>query len=152
MNIVKDYMYRTLVSVCQKDSIEEVIRIMYQAEMSVVPVVNEENRFLGTIYSENILKNIIPEKYGFLDSNRLLFEINQAAETLAEIKNRQVKEYMSTRVSPVREMDKMYKVADIMLDNKESFLFVVNEKGNLRGYITRADLLYYLLDVCNDIG
>ncbi len=152
MNIVKDYMYRTLVSVCQKDSIEEVIRIMYQAEMSVVPVVNEENRFLGTIYSENILKNIIPEKYGFLDSNRLLFEINQAAETLAEIKNRQVKEYMSTRVSPVREMDKMYKIADIMLDNKESFLFVVNEKGNLRGYITRADLLYYLLDVCNDIG
>ncbi|MCG8514694.1 MAG: CBS domain-containing protein [Halanaerobiales bacterium] len=152
MNIVKDYMYRTLVSVCQKDSIEEVIRIMYQAEMSVVPVVNEENRFLGTIYSENILKNIIPEKYGFLDSNRLLFEINQAAETLAEIKNRQVKEYMSTRVSPIREMDKMYKIADIMLDNKESFLFVVNEKGNLRGYITRADLLYYLLDVCNDIG
>ena len=152
MNIVKDYMYRTLVSVCQKDSIEEVIRIMYQAEMSVVPVVNEENRFLGTIYSENILKNIIPEKYGFLDSNRLLFEINQAAETLAEIKNRQVKEYMSTRVSPVREMDKMYKIADIMLDNKESFLFVVNEKGNLRGYITRADLLYYLLDVCNDMG
>lgn len=152
MNIVKDYMYRTLVSVCQKDSIEEVIRIMYQAEMSVVPVVNEDNRFLGTIYSENILKNIIPEKYGFLDSNRLLFEINQAAETLAEIKNRQVKEYMSTRVSPVREMDKMYKIADIMLDNKESFLFVVNEKGNLRGYITRADLLYYLLDVCNDIG
>ena len=152
MNIVKDYMYRTLVSVCQKDSIEEVIRIMYQAEMSVVPVVNEENRFLGTIYSENILKNIIPEKYGFLDSNRLLFEINQAAEILAEIKNRQVKEYMSTRVSPIREMDKMYKIADIMLDNKESFLFVVNEKGNLRGYITRADLLYYLLDVCNDIG
>ncbi len=152
MNIVKDYMYRTLVSVCQKDSIEEVIRIMYQAEMSVVPVVNEDNKFLGTIYSENILKNIIPEKYGFLDSNRLLFEINQAAETLAEIKNRQVKEYMSTRVSPVREMDKMYKIADIMLDNKESFLFVVNEKGNLRGYITRADLLYYLLDVCNDIG
>ena len=151
MKIVKDYMYRTLVSVCQKDSLEEVIRIMYQAEMSVVPVVNEENRFLGTIYSENILKNIIPEKYGFLDSNRLLFEINQAAESLGEIKNRRVKEYMSTRISPVREMDKMYKIADIMLDNKESFLFVVNEKGNLRGYITRADLLYYLLDVCNKI-
>lgn len=149
MAIVKDYMMRTLISVCEEDHLDEAIRIMYQAEMSVLPVVNEENKFLGTIYSENILKNIIPEKYGYLDSNRLLYEINQAAENLTEIKGREVKEYMSTRTSAVRENDKMYKIADVMLDNKESVLFVVNEQGNLRGYISRADLLYYLLKVCN---
>ncbi|MFP4661636.1 MAG: HPP family protein [Halanaerobiales bacterium] len=149
MAVVKDYMMRTLISVCEEDHIDEAIRIMYQAEMSVLPVVNEENKFLGTIYSENILKNIIPEKYGYLDSNRLLYEINQAAENLTEIRGREVKEYMSTRTSAIRENDKMYKIADVMLDNKESILFVVNEQGNLRGYISRADLLYYLLKVCN---
>ncbi|MFP4015493.1 MAG: HPP family protein [Halanaerobiales bacterium] len=149
MAIVKDYMMRTLISVCEEDHLDEAIRIMYQAEMSVLPVVNEENKFLGTIYSENILKNIIPEKYGYLDSNRLLYEINQAAENLMEIRGREVKEYMSTRTSAIRENDKMYKIADVMLDNKESILFVVNEQGNLRGYISRADLLYYLLKVCN---
>ncbi len=146
-SVVKDYMYRTLVSVCEDDTLEDAIRIMYQAEMSVLPVVNEENKFLGTIYSENILKNIIPEKYGYLDSNRLLYEINQAAENLEEIRGRVVKEYMSTKTSAIKEMDKMYKIADIMLDNKESILFVINEQGNLRGYISRADLLHYLLDV-----
>ncbi|MFW6035418.1 MAG: HPP family protein [Halothermotrichaceae bacterium] len=148
MAVVKDYMYRTLISVCEDDSLQEAIRIMYQAEMSVLAVVSEENKFLGTIYSENILKNIIPEKYGFLDSNRLLYEINQAAENLNEIKNRKVKEYMSSKSSAVRESDKMYNIADVMLDNKESILFVVNENGYLRGYISRADLLYYLLAVC----
>lgn len=147
-SIVKDYMMRTLVSVCEDDTLEDAIRIMYKAEMSVLPVVNEENKFLGTIYSENILKNIIPEKYGFLDSNRLLYEINQAAENLEEIRDRVVQEYMSTRTSAVKEMDKIYKIADVMLDNKESILFVTNEQGNLRGYISRADLLHYLLDVC----
>ncbi|MFW6022626.1 MAG: HPP family protein [Halanaerobiaceae bacterium] len=149
MAVIKDYMMRTLISVCEEDQLEEAIRIMYQAEMSVLPVVNQENKFLGTIYSENILKNIIPEKYGFLDSNRLLYEINQAAENLMEIKDREIKEYMSTRTSAIRENDKMYKIADVMLDNKESILFVVNEQGNLRGYISRADLLFYLLKVCN---
>lgn len=149
MAIVKDYMLRTLVSVCEEDSLEEAIRILYKAEMSVLPVVNEENKFLGTIYSENILKNIIPEKYGYLDSNRLLYEINQAAENLTDIKDRKVKEYMSTRTSAVREGDKMYKIADVMLDNKESILFVINDTGNLRGYISRSDLLYYLLEICD---
>lgn len=149
MAVVKDYMMRTLISVSEEDHLDDAIRIMYQAEMSVLPVVNQENKFLGTIYSENILKNIIPEKYGYLDSNRLLYEINQAAENLIEIKGREVREYMSTRTSAIRENDKMYKIADVMLDNKESVLFVVNEQGNLRGYISRADLLYYLLKVCN---
>lgn len=146
-SVVKDYMLRTLISVSEDDTLEEAIRIMYKAEMSVLPVVNDENKFLGTIYGENILKNIIPEKYGYLDSNRLLYEINQAAENLEEIRGRAVKEYMSTRTSAVKEMDKMYKIADVMLDNKESILFVINEQGNLRGYISRADLLHYLLDV-----
>src|SRR5690554_2281470 len=142
-------MSRTLVSVCKDDQLEEAIEIMYKAEISVLPVVDKENKFLGTIYSENILKNIIPEKYGFMNSNRLLYEINQAADNLKEIKGRTVKKYMSTRTSAVLENDKMHKIADIMLDNRESILFVVNERGNLRGYISRADLLYYLLRVAN---
>lgn len=150
MRAVKKYMMRTLVSVCEDDNLEDVIRLMYKTEMSVFPVVDHENKFLGTIYSENILKNIIPEKYGFLESNRLLFEVNQAAENLEEIKERKIKEYMSTRSNAVHEMDKMYKIADVMLDNKESILFVVNENNQLRGYISRADLLYYLLEVCRD--
>lgn len=147
MAIVKDYMMRTLISVCEDDAMEDVIKIMHKAEMSVLPVVDSDNKFLGTIYSENILKNIIPEKYGYLDSNRLLFEINQAAENLSEIKGRAVREYMATNTSAVREQDKMYKIADVMLDNRESVLFVINDRGFLRGYISRADLLYYLLVV-----
>ena len=150
MTIVREYMLRTLVSVCEDDTLEEAIRVLYKADMSVLPVVNEENKFLGTIYSENILKNIIPEKYGYLNTNRLLYEINQAAENLSIIRDRKVKEYMSTRTSAVRENDKMYKIADVMLDNKESILFVINDRGNLRGYISRSDLLYYLLKISQD--
>lgn len=149
MGVVKDYMARKMVSVSEDDYIDDTIMLMCKAGMSVLPVVNEENKFLGTIYGRNILNNVIPERYGFLNSNSALYEINQAAVNLREMKDRTVKEYMSTRTSPVLETDKMYKLADIMLDNKESILFVVNDKGTLRGYISRADLLYYLLNVCN---
>ncbi len=148
--IVKKYMMRTLNSVCENDTIAEVIKCMYNTEMSVLPVVNEKNIFLGTIYGNNVLRNIIPEQYGFLDSHKLLHEINQAAESLNEIKNRHVKDYMSKNTNPVKENDKMNNIADIMLNNKESILFVTNDNGNLRGYISRADLLYYLLEVTTE--
>ncbi|TDX48041.1 HPP family protein [Orenia marismortui] len=147
MSIVRKYMMRTLNSVCEEDRIEDVIKAMYKVEMSVLPVVDSENRFMGTIYSKNILKNIIPEQYGILESHRLLYEVNQAAENLEEIKDRKVEEYMSTNTAAVRELDKMDNIADIMLDNKESYLYVVNDDNKLRGYISRADLLYYLLEV-----
>ncbi len=147
---VKKYMMRTLNSVCEDDTIETVIECMHKTEMSVLPVVDEKNKFLGTIYGNNILRNIIPEQYGFLDSHHLLYEINQAAESLSEIKNRPVQDYMSKNTNAVKENDNMNNIADIMLNNKESILFVTNKNGNLRGYISRADLLYYLLEVTTE--
>ena len=147
---VKKYMMRTLNSVCKDDTIDSVIRCMHKTEMSVLPVVDDKNKFLGTIYGNNILRNIIPEEYGFVDSHQLLYEINQAAESLNEIKNRYVKDYMSKNTSFVKENDKMNNIADIMLNNKESIVFVTNKNGYLRGYISRADLLYYLLEVTSE--
>jgi len=147
---VKKYMMRTLNSVCKDDTIDSVIRCMHKTDMSVLPVVDDKNKFLGTIYGNNILRNIIPEEYGFVDSHQLLYEINQAAESLNEIKNRYVKDYMSKNTSFVKENDKMNNIADIMLNNKESIVFVTNKNGYLRGYISRADLLYYLLEVTSE--
>lgn len=145
MAIVKNYMMRSLTSVSYEDTIEDAIIYMHKTEMPILPVVDEENHFVGTIYSKNILKNIIPEQYGFINSQRILYDRNQAAENLSEIKDRKVEEYMITNTDTVLERDNMDKIADIMLNNKESYLFVTNDEGYLRGYISRGDLLYYLL-------
>mgnify|MGYP006308324559 FL=1 len=150
MSVVKDYMMKTLNSVCADDTIEYVIKFMHKTEMTVFPVVDNENKFIGTLYSKNVLKNIIPEQYGFLESHRLLYEINQAADNMSEMRNRKVKEYMSTQTTAVKETDNMNNLANIMLANNEQYLFVTNENNKLRGYISRADLLYYLLHVSKD--
>jgi len=145
MAIVKNYMMRSLSSVSYEDTVEDAIVYMHKTEMPILPVVDEENHFIGTIYSKNILKNIIPEQYGFINSQRILYDRNQAAENLSDIKYRKVEEYMVTKTDTVLERDNMDKIADIMLNNKESYLFVTNDEGYLRGYISRGDLLYYLL-------
>jgi len=143
---VKDYMMRSLNSVCHTDSIEDTIIYMHKTEMPILPVVDEENTFVGTIYSKNILKNIIPEQYGFINSQRILYDRNQASENLSEIKSKKVEEYMLTKTKSIAENDDMDKIADIMLNNKESYIFVTNQEGYLRGYMSRGDLLYYLLN------
>jgi predicted transcriptional regulator len=133
-------------SITPKDSIKKAIEIMYRSEQSVLPVVDEHNRFIGTIYSNNILKNIIPESFGFLDSSRLFYEVNEAVENLKEVKAEPIEIYMSENRDAVEEDSDMKKVADIMLNNKESLLFVINEAGYLRGFIERSNLLHFLLD------
>ena len=146
MSLVRDYMIGTMSSVTPSDSIKKTIIIMYRAELSVLPVVDHQNRFIGTIYSNNILKNIIPESFGFLDSSRIFYEVNEAVENLKSVKDETVNKYMARNRDAVQEDGNMKKVADIMLNNQESLLFVVNDEGFLRGYIERSQLLHYLLD------
>ncbi|RCW48252.1 HPP family protein [Halanaerobium sp. MA284_MarDTE_T2] len=146
MKIVRDYMMRSMNSVSSDDLVEDAIRNMYKSELSVLPVVNDQNKFIGTIYSNNILKNIIPEQFGFIESHRIFYEVNQAVENLDDIRDERVEKYMSKATDVVNENEDMNKIADIMLNNKESLLFVVNNGGYLRGYISRADLLHFLLD------
>jgi predicted transcriptional regulator len=112
----------------------------------VLPVVDHQNQFVGTIYSNNILKNIIPESFGFLDSSRLFYEVNEAVENLKYVKDENVEKYMARNRDAVKENSDMKKIADIMLNNKESLLFVINDEGFLRGFIERSNLLHYLLD------
>lgn len=146
MSVVKEYMVRTMNSVTPDDNIRKAIILMYRSEQSVLPVVDQENQMIGTIYSNNILKNIVPESFGFLDSSRLFYEVNEAVENLKYIKDEKVKKYMSRNSDAVKENSDMKKIADIMLNNKESMLFVINENNYLRGFIERSNLLHYLLD------
>lgn len=150
MAIVKNYMMRSLNSVCNDDMIADAIIYMHKTEMPILPVVDDENKFIGTIYSKIILKNIIPEQYGFINSQKILYDRNQAAENLDEIRSRLIKDYMITNTETVLETDNMDKIADIMLNNNESYIFVTNKEGYLRGYISRGDLLYYLLCIDKD--
>lgn len=143
---VRDYMVRTMNSVTPEDSIKKAIKLMYRSEQSVLPVVDEQNLFIGTIYSNNVLKNIIPESFGFLDSSRLFYEVNEAVENLKYVKDEKVEKYMSRNRDAVKEDSDMKKTADIMLNNKESLLFVISDRGYLRGFIERSNLLHYLLD------
>ncbi|PUU88578.1 MULTISPECIES: HPP family protein [Halanaerobium] len=146
MSLVRDYMIRTMNSVTPEDNIRKAIILMYRSEQSVLPVVDHQNQFVGTIYSNNILKNIIPESFGFLDSSRLFYEVNEAVENLKYVKDENVGKYMARNRDAVKEKSDMKKIADIMLNNKESLLFVVNDEGFLRGFIERSNLLHYLLD------
>lgn len=142
---IKDFMIRNMTSVSDCDTLEYAIELMQKAQMNVLPVVDNENIYLGSIYSRNLLKNILPEEYGYLESVRLLHNVNQAANNLHEIRRKLVKDYMSKKVIALKDSDEMKHVAEIMLKNKESVLFITNKIGRLRGYINRGDLLYYLL-------
>ena len=74
MSSVKDYMVRTMNSITPDDSIRKAIIIMYRSEQSVLPVVDHQNLFVGTIYSNNILKNIPLSQTRFVEIVSFLFD------------------------------------------------------------------------------
>ncbi len=146
MNLVKDYMMRTLNSVHWDDTIAHVIEFMHKTEMTVFPVVDDGNTLLGSFCTRNILKNVIPEEFGLMIGNMLLHGEDLAVENMKELKDKKVHTFMSKTSEVVREFDYMDSMSDVMLKSEEQYVFVVNDENKLRGYISQADLLFYLLD------
>jgi CBS domain-containing protein len=130
MSCVKDYMMRTLNSVHYEDTIFHVIEFMHKTEMMVFPVVDDENQFMGTFRANSILKNIIPEQFGHIETHMLLHDVNLVAENMLELKDKKLLEYMTKTTDVVREDDDMDSIASIMLKNEEAYVFVVNDQKN----------------------
>lgn len=145
MKCVKDYMMKTLNSVHINDTIDYVIEFMHKTEMTVFPVVDDENNFLGTLCTNTILLNVIPQRFGQISTNMFLFDCDLAIENMKNIKDQEVSKYMSKISDVLLESESMDDIAEIMLRNEEQYVFVVNKNKKLRGYISRADLLFYLL-------
>lgn len=140
-----------VVSVHPDDKLETVVRILTENKISGLPVVNEDNKVIGIItdrdlllYSERL--KIVPYidysswvlPYTYIPGN-FTYEKNASL-----FKKTAVEEVMSKKVVSVRETASWYEVIGVMRKNSVNRVPVTDEKGRLKGIITRTDLLYHI--------
>ncbi|MGA5799009.1 CBS domain-containing protein [Streptomyces cellulosae] len=137
---VRDVMTRTVVAVGRDASFKEIVQTVQRGKVNAMPVLDEEAHVVG-VDSEAAL---LP-KEEFRDSAPGLVEQGRRLDDVAKAGGVTAGDLMSAPAVTLRMDATPAQAARIMAVRRVKRLPVVDERGRLRGIVSRADLLKVLL-------
>jgi len=138
--LVRDILYKDLISVSEHTTIRNLLRLLILNRISIVPVVNQLDEYLGCVSDKVILDMAMPKYMESMNNTSFLPDIDLIHDNLKNILDRQVHEVMPKDYPTVKLSDNVTYVADIM--NKSGVREVpVVEGAMLIGKVHRIDIL-----------
>lgn len=140
----KDIMTKNVFTVNEDDTIESVIKLLIDKNISGVPVL--KNKSLVGIVSEGDLiyksKDLhLPLYFSFLDSYIFLENPNILKNQLEKISAYKVSEIMTTKLITGDEYESIESLSTKMINKKINRIPIVNSNNELVGIITRKDII-----------
>lgn len=146
---IKDIMLKNTTSIIPDCLLEEVIEIMAIQRINGITVVNEEQKVIGFISQHDIIKELLPNYLGIINSSSFITEFIQLSKKLKEYANHKAEDFMKKNVITINEDDNEVMAADLLIRNKIHHLPVVRN-GYLVGIVTLRDLLKAMIEEEND--
>lgn len=137
---IKDIMLKNTTSVIPDCYLGEVIEIMAIQRINGIPVVDNQQKVIGFISQHDIIKELLPNYLGIINSNSFITEFIQLSKKLKEYANHRVEDFMKKNIITINEDDNEVMAADLLIRNKIHHLPVVRD-GYLVGIVTMRDLL-----------
>jgi len=142
---VREIMTKDLTSMDKDVTVKGLIFTLKNAEISNVPIVDEEGKLTGFISERDLIKAALPGYFEMLHSTSFIPDMNQLAKKLAQIQDDPIEKYMQHEVFSVEEEDDDLQAADLIIRKDLKSLPVVDSEGRLVGVVKRIDLLRHLL-------
>ncbi len=140
----KDIMVREVITVKRDQTVEDVIKLLMERNISGLPVVDDENHVVGIvtegdlIYRSKELK--LPSYFTILDGYIFLESPKGMEDQIRKMVGYRVEDIMTVKVITLDEDDSIEKAASIMTDKKVNRLPVLKD-GKLVGIISRRDII-----------
>ncbi len=121
---IRSIMTKSVVTVSQESTLNEVSNIFKKRRIHHIPVV-KDNKLIGLVTTYD------------------LWKLNQTEENYKHI---HVSEVMNRNVCKISPIDKIGTAAELLMDRRFHALPVVNLRGELKGIVTSFDIMKYTLN------
>ncbi len=128
--IASDVMTRKVVSIRSDDTLDYVLRLFSEKNISGAPVVGRTGNLVGTL-SETDLSQYVGEKE----------LIDAEANRLDELKEKKVQDVMKRNVITVYEHTPLHEINQEMNKHDIARVIVIDHKRQVLGIVTRADMI-----------
>ncbi len=137
---IKDFMSRDIKSIPPEMNAKDALKMLIEADMSGMPVIDKSNKLVGVFTEREVLKAILPVYVK--DVGTFVYAEDSKAELkkLATLEKFSVSDLMRKEVPTIDEDASLTEASKIMLMKSERRIIVM--KGNSPvGVITRCDVV-----------
>jgi len=142
---VKDIMVTKVITVQKDASVEELSTLLLENKISGVPVVDKEGKLVGiATEGDLIIKDSdlhFPRYFKLLDGIIYLESLNKFKRNLKKYLGTRVEDLMTTDIRTVKEDTPVSEAANLMIRYNINRLPVMDDKENMVGIVTRADIV-----------
>lgn len=137
---MSQYMRKDVPTISEGATVKHVVLKMIEGKTNGLVVLDKSSRACGIISSWDIIKYLVPD-YLEEDESLAAFETSDLfVKRVNEIAGDSVEKFMSTKVHTIRQDKTLMEAATLLTEFQIRQLPVVDETGNLVGYINRTDI------------
>lgn len=152
--LAKDVMKTPVVTVKPTDTLRTAAATLAANRISGAPVVDDGGRLLGMLTEHDLIRKsqelrvgLTRDPFGWISPHTAPDEIASFTRGLCTVADVLVEQAMTSKVLSVDENDPIESVAQLMLRRKINRVPVLAD-GKLVGIITRADLVWAMVNLC----
>jgi CBS domain-containing protein len=138
---VTDLMTREVITVPPEMSVKEVAKLLFEKEISGLPVVDEQKKVIGMITEKDLIAMALPKYLEKLGDFDFILDEEPFLKKIADADKVKVKDIMRREVLCVKEEMPVPEVARLMIVNKVRRIPVLDKDKKLVGIIARADIV-----------
>lgn len=138
---VSELMTREVMTIPPEMSVREAARILFERQISGLPVVDEQRKVVGMITEKEIIAMALPRYVEQLGDFDYILDEEPFAKKITEADKIKVKDIMRKEVLCVTEDTPIPEVARLMIAKKARRIPVLDKDKKLVGIIARADIV-----------
>ncbi len=143
--LAKDIMVKKVITINKNASVEKLSELLVKNKISGVPVVDDKGNLVGIATEGDLIVRDtdlhFPRYFKLLDSIIYLESLNKFKKNFKKYLGTRVEDVMTGKVKTVKNDTQIGEIANIMVKNNINRVPVLDNKGNLVGIITRADIV-----------
>lgn len=138
---VSELMTKEVMTVPPEMSVREAARLLFERQISGLPVVDEQKKVVGMITEKEIIGLALPQYVEQLGDFDVILDEEPFHRKITEAGRVQVKDVMRREVLCVGEDASVAEVARLMIAKKARRIPVLDKSKKLAGIIARADIV-----------
>ncbi len=137
------------ITIVEDATFEEAISTMVKKQTNSLLVVDNQGVLVGVIGISDLLDAIVPE---YLDGDSIASHFGESemfTQAVIDAKDKQIKEFMTTDLTPVETIDTLMSVSAIAIANHRTHIPVVDSESKPIGVISRRGVKHIIADALN---
>ncbi len=146
--LVKEAMTRDVITVSIDDSVEECSRLLFEHDISGLPVLDEDGNLVGMVTEGDLIRRAArikaPGYLEILGGQIFLGNPNKFVKEIQRAMSNRAGDLMTDKIITISPDDTIEEATTRMLENRVSRLPVLDENNKLAGILSRRDIMQTL--------